>query len=462
MTGRFCVFCLIAGSLARSFGAPPVRLAVGADRKSIQLGESTNVRIDLRDAYNQSAAARKNYAIRLDLLLGNTPSGTQTVVIPTGQSSAVTAVKPPRAGIVLLKASYPELREDSIYIQVLARARPRSRIHARFVFPVFQPDGQLLSWLPVQQNPAHRLGLTLTNNISGSKLTANGQDRFRIQAFLTEDSPADLALRFSSDFGNFAPEPLLIPKGSPYGEAFLTSQRPGKVRVSLVNVIPSGVIASVDGNGRDATVTFDPAARLVLVPSPPEVPLGDVAKIRFQLLDLHGDEVKFDEPKQVSFVLEAGLGDFQPDVVTLDPGKSDGSANFVPRKAGQVKISAWTFGATAEKLATLDVKTPIAALLASVVGGILGGLLAGFWRKEDRRGILFRALSGGVVGFVATLACQQGLVPGIPTVTVSNFLWVQLIAIPVGWMGVEFLDVLLRGFGILTTAPVSQPEKSGG
>jgi hypothetical protein len=266
-------------------------------------------------------------------------------------------------------------------------------------------------------------------------------------------------LRFSCDFGDLAPEPLVIKKGSTYGEAFVTSERQGKVRVSFVNAIPPDVIApAVDGNGRDATVTFEPVVKLFLEASPPSVPLGEIAKIHFQFVDLKRSEVRFDEPRQVSFVIESGLGDFQPYVVTVDSGKSDGYTNFTPRTSGQLNISASTFGATSDQPVNLDVKTHVAALLGSVAGGILGGLLAGFWRKEDRRGVLFRSLSGGVVGFVATLACQQGLVPRIPPSTVSNFLWVQLIAIPVGWMGVEFLDVLLRMFGIPATRAVSRPE----
>jgi hypothetical protein len=455
---RFCrlsVFCFAIGGPVCSFAGPPARLAVDADSKSIQLGESTNVHIYLRDAYNQSATARKDYPIRLDFSLGNAPHEGRTVLIRAGQSTVSSVLKPTQAGIFLVKASHPELREDAIYIQVRGGARPRAR--SRLVFSVWR-KALGVPWLLAQHNSTNHLGLTLTNNITGSKLTANGQDRFKVQAFLTDDSPADLTLNFSHDFGSLAPEPLLIPKGSPYGEAFLTSQRPGKVRVTFVNAIPPDVIASVDGNGKDATVTFDPAAQLVLMASPPVVPLGDVAKIHFQFVDLQGDEVRFDESKQVSFVLDSGLGDFQPDLAKLDPGQSDGYVTFTPRRAGQMTISASTFGATADKPVPLTVKTPVAALLGSLVGGILGGLLAGFWRKENRRGILFRTLSGGVVGFVATVACQQGFVPRIPPGTISNFLWVQVIAIPVGWMGVEFLDVLLRLFGLPAARAAGQPS----
>jgi hypothetical protein len=189
---------------------------------------------------------------------------------------------------------------------------------------------------------------------------------------------------------------------------------------------------------------------LHLIASPPEIPLGNSTDLQIEFWDLQKMETPLDEPRQAYFKILSGLGDFNPNPVTIEKGQSSGHATFTPRKAAHMQIAASTFGASTDEPAQLTVSTPVAALIAAGIGGVIGGLLAGIWRKQtDRRSLAFRCGSGAVVSLVMALACQQGLLPGIPAATVSNPLWLQVIAISSGWGGVELLDVILRLFGVL-------------
>src|SRR5262245_15027819 len=112
------LLCLAAFTGMCCNAAPPVRLAVDADAKSIQLGQNASLTISLRDAYNNNATAGKDYGVTLQVSLGNAPPSQEFVWIREGQNSVVAKVSPPQPGIFLVKASHPELREDAMYIQV--------------------------------------------------------------------------------------------------------------------------------------------------------------------------------------------------------------------------------------------------------------------------------------------------------------------------------------------------------
>jgi hypothetical protein len=445
------LFCLALFTGIYCEAAPPVRLAVDSDTKSIQLGQTASVTIGLRDAYNNNATARKDYRVMLQVSLGNAPTSQQTVWIRVGQQSVLAGVRPPQPGIFLVKASHPELREDAIYIQV---RRPKAGGSARLAFPVWESGRPVPKALVEQtQSPSRATSpspveLKVTNSIVGSKPTANGKDAVKIQAFLSEEAPVDLTLRLSCSAGQLLPRPFVIPKGSDYGEIFLTSQTPGIVHVGFVDAKPPNLVKVIEGG--DSDVNFDQALTFHLVASPPTIPLGHSADLQIEFWDLQKVARTLDETRKADFNILYGLGDFNPNPVTIEKGQSSGRTTFTPEKAAHMQITATTYGVSMDEPVQLNVANPVEALVAAGIGGVIGGLLAGIWRKQTaRRSLAFRCGSGAVVALVMTLACQQGLLPAIPTATVLNPLWIQVIAIPSGWGGVELLDVILRVFGLL-------------
>jgi hypothetical protein len=428
-------------------------LAVDADAKSIQIGQTVTVTINLRDAYNNKATAQKDYAVTVQVSQGNTPSSQQTVLIRPGQNSVLAHVKPPQPGIFLVKASHPELREDAVYIQVRVPSRPKGGGKARLELPVWESRRPVPLTLvqrtpsPGQATSSSPIELQVMNTVVGAKLTANGKDALKIQAFLSREAPVNLTLRLSCSAGQLSPDPLVIAKGSDYGEILLTSQRPGLVHVRFVDAIPRNLVKVMQGG--DADVNFEQAITLHLLASPPEIPLGNSTDLQIEFWDLQKMETPLDEPRQAYFKILSGLGDFDPNPVAIEKGQSSGHTTFTPRKAAHMQIAASTFGASTDEPAQLTVSTPVAALIFAGIGGVIGGLLASIRRKQtDWRSLAFRCGSGAVVALVMALASQQGLLPAIPARAVSNPLWIQMIAIPSGWAGVELLDVILGLFGL--------------
>jgi hypothetical protein len=443
----FYSIAIFAGLMAQGNAAPPVRLTVDAATKSIPLGQTAKVTIGLRDAYNNIARAQKDYRVMLQLSLGNAPLSQQRVLIRAGQDSAVAEVTPSKSGIILVRASHPELREDAIYIQVRASSRQKAAGYVRLASFVEQAP------IRMQEAPSSSLELQVVNTVAGAKLSANGKDALRIQAFLSGGvAPVDLTVRLSCSAGQLAPEPFVIAKNLDYGEIFLTSQKPGTVQVKFVDVKPPNIVKVTERG--DANVVFEQAVTLHLVASPPTIPLGSSAELQIAFWDLQNTETPLDQPRDVHLTIMSGLGDFNKNPVRIEKGQSSGSATFTPRKPAHTRISAAAFGASAEPV-QLNVSTPVGTLAAAGIGGIIGGLLAAIRRKQtDRRSLTFRCGAGAVVAIVFALMCQQGLLPLIPAATASNPLWVQVIAIPSGWGGVELLDAILRKFGLL-------PGKSG-
>src|SRR5439155_18550824 len=64
-------------------------------------------------------------------------------------------------------------------------------------------------------------------------LLADGRDAATVQVWTQGDTTSDVRVRFYKSGGALAPEPLVIPRGEPVGEAKLTSDHPGDVVVEM-------------------------------------------------------------------------------------------------------------------------------------------------------------------------------------------------------------------------------------
>ena len=97
---------------------PPVRLAISAEKRSVLVGESIPVTVELRDAYNIAASAARIYKVTVEMRSGATVAQTMTADISPPESWTRVVFPARREGIWMIKALNPQLREDSTYVRV--------------------------------------------------------------------------------------------------------------------------------------------------------------------------------------------------------------------------------------------------------------------------------------------------------------------------------------------------------
>jgi hypothetical protein len=431
---------------------PPVRIALRPDKPTASVGEQVNVTLELRDAYNLAAFAPKDYLINLEMWSNDKVVGRQSVLIPRGRSSVRTPVLFRDPGIVLLKATNPELREDAAWVRVRSGGSRRAArlllspwfghegsgiVPALWQFPgLTQPDRRRGSpgVVPVQLSTPpgpSGLGLDLMYSDMGAKLTANGSDRAKISAFLTDVAPRPLSLLFFNDGGVLVPNPLVIPAGQDFGETYLTSEKVGTVRVGYVHCTPNNLVLLRSGGQKD--IQFDLAIKEVsLKASPPWVPLGDTSEIQVELLDLRGDAIRLPAPRTVYLALDAGLGDFESNPVEIPADSIQGRSRFTARTTGAVRVSAMSYGAQTRQPLAMDVyfslATPILVFLCAAVPSLLRVMVKPIGIKRTVSACLLS-------GFTALMVCGLavfGLYHQIPPKVVLNPLGACTVAIAIG------------------------------
>jgi hypothetical protein len=405
---------------------PPVRLAVLPDRTSVYAGEQVNVTLELRDAYNQAARAPKDFEINLELRLQDRVLERQIVRIRRGESSTRAVVPVREPGIALIKATHPELREDAAYV--------RARRGCAAVAPMQSRPGRARASCsaPPQSPPQPQpLYLDVLYSDMGAKLTANGSDRAKIAAFLTDAAPRDLNLRFFSDSGLLTPNPLVIPSGADFGETYLSSEKVGAVKVSYIHSNADHMVRLRSGGEKD--IRFDLAIKEIsLKASPPSVPLGDSTEIQAEILDLHGTPIQLPEARKVYLALDSGLGDFAPNPIEIAANTIQGQTHFTPRKMGTVRISASSYGAPTWEAVAVEVYFPaLIAILIFVFGAVPSGLRI----LVKPVGVRTAVVGAAVGGFTALAVCGLavfGLYKYVPPQVALHPIGASVVAMAVG------------------------------
>jgi hypothetical protein len=403
-----------------------VRLAVLPDRTSVYAGEQVNVTLELRDAYNQAARAPKDFEINLELRLQDRVLERQIVRIRRGESSARAVVPVREPGIALIKATHPELREDAAYV--------RARRGRAAVAPMQSRPGRARASCsaPPQSPPQPQpLYLDVLYSDMGAKLTANGSDRAKIAAFLTDAAPRDLNLRFFSDSGLLAPNPLVIRSGADFGETYLSSEKVGAVKVSYIHSNADHMVRLRSGGEKD--IRFDVAIKEIsLKASPPSVPLGDSTEIQAEILDLHGTPIQLPEARNVYLALDSGLGDFAPNPIEIAANTIQGQTHFTPRKMGTVRISASSYGAPTWEAVAVEVYFPaLIAILIFVFGAVPSGLRI----LVKPVGVRTAVVGAAVGGFTALAVCGLavfGLYKYVPPQVALHPIGASVVAMAVG------------------------------
>jgi hypothetical protein len=392
----------------------------------VNAGERINVTLELRDAYNQAARAPKDYEINLELWLQDKLLERQIVRIRRGESSARAAVPIREPGIALIKATHPELREDAAYVQArrgraaVAPMQPRpGRARASCSAPPQRPP---------QPQPLY-LDVRCSN--TGAKLTANGSDRAKVTAFLTDAAPRDLSLLFFSDSGLLAPNPLVIPSGEYLGETYLSSERVGAVKVNYIHSNADQIVRLRSGGEND--VQFDLAIKEIsLKASPPRIPLGDSTEIQAEILDLHGTPIQLPEARKVYLALDSGLGDFDQNPIEIAANAIQGHSHFTPRKMGTARISASSYGAPTWEAAAMEVYFPASiTILVFVFGAVPSGLRI-LVKPVGARTAVVGAAVGGFTALAICGLAVFGLYKYVPPQVVLNPIGASVVAMAVG------------------------------
>jgi hypothetical protein len=218
-------------------------------------------------------------------------------------------------GVLVIKASHPELREGSAFVAVRVGASLRDHeSETRATRAAAVRVGRWRAVRTVQLPPVRSTptppaipSLFLRYGHEGAKLTANGRDADSIEAFLAEPLATDLAIRISAPGGTLSQNPIRIPAGEVFGESSLTASGPGArtITIRMASLQPPGVANLVEG--REAKVTFSVAIKEVAIDfSPTHVALGSSTRVQACLLGLDGAPIAPDERKEVFFNFEKG------------------------------------------------------------------------------------------------------------------------------------------------------------
>ncbi len=436
---------------------PPTRLFVQVAERTVRSGESVTLRVGLRDAYDLPTPARKPYSILIQVFNRQTdpPLSSTTVVIGLGRDSVQTRVKLSQVGVLLIKASHPELREAAVFVAVRvgdgAVRRPRfARRPGPAVVRVAHWQRRLAQAQPVVSPGAPSPPtLVLRYAHEAAKLVANGRDADTISAFLSDSLSRELRIHLSAAGGQLHQHPIVIPAGKVEGFCDLTSTRPGQIRVRVESVQPGGVVQLVEGGA--ATATFGvPVKEVSLMLSPIQVPLGSAARIRACLIDIEGRPVATDVDRDLIIEFDHA-GSLEPKDLRLlkAQGDSCADASFRPLVTGPIKLAATTFGATTRSERVIQVVWPPLVIWGLVIGGLAGGLVrAGqTWAARPVNWgakALTEALGGVVVGTAAFAVSCLGILGATAASVACSPFGALVIAIAAAYAGASLLGVIAK------------------
>jgi hypothetical protein len=450
------LLALLLGSTAMAAQQnPPSRLVVEPGATTARVGDSIDVRVELRDAYNDPARAPRRYAIKLEVLAGKSehPLRTSTVVIRRGHRAVTTRVELEQAGMLRIRASHPQLRETTAFIAVKDdRSARRGDLSPGWSRPRSIVRVARWSLVKAAAQPVAPTGrvLTLLYSHEGTKLTANGRDTDVIVAFLSEAADEPIELHMWASSGRLSPNPIVIPAGEVQARGGLTTDQPGRTKIRLETIRPAHAVSTAIG--REAMADFAvPVKALQVQCSPAEVALGWKSECSIQLLGLESELVAADEDKMIEMFVDR-QGILEPRILELKKGAISVNGAFLPQAMGDFGVTAATFGATTQEPFRVYAVWPWLTTMMLLTGGLLGGGVrartAPNWSLR-----IAQLLTGPVAAFVGYLAVLFGLIPRFGVAATHPF-FSLFIGVVAGYAGAALIDTLARGvLGALREVP---------
>ncbi|HYI97964.1 MAG TPA: hypothetical protein VEX68_30780 [Bryobacteraceae bacterium] len=424
-------------------GSLPVRIAVNPDEASVRAGSSVEVKVELRDAFDKDANTPKDLKIAFTFGVDGGGVKRLDLTIKAGTDSAKVKIPLSAPGVYLLKAAHPYLREGAAYVRV----KPASSVLKRSWNPYGTNPFVLANYQPVRSGTI-KAQLYYTGD--ESKLIANGVEKCKIIAYLSEPAPFDIQLRLVSPFANVTPNPIVISidKDEDEATAELASTVAGDIQLQFVGSRPSDAVMVTRG-GEKIVHFAPPISQIRLTLSPPKIMLGRTTGVAVELTDDRDKPTATERELEVALSIDDGHGDFESRTVKIPSGSHGASTNFTPSASGRIKLSARTFGAVTKTPATLDVSMPVLAMILTIIAGLVGGLLAAV-RTPPLSGwrIAYSSLGGIVAAFLLYAAAQTGLVPKLPPPATVNFFGATMIGLLGGWIGAEAFNTVLKLAGL--------------
>ncbi len=439
-----------------------LKLAVESKAKSYRVGDKAEIEVVIQDVNNKAVKAAKDYLIELETRTRAGKVKKMQDTLKAGESTKKFQVPLEESGTIEVRARHqakiPELKEAGTFIKV---AKPLIRSRRGAAMPGLDwrfAGGRVLAQLPTAPSASEQEYLEIKNSPNRT-LLADGKDSATIHVFFytnkNEEGIAtqDIRVRLFNTGGKLNPMPVVIPRGSDYGEAKLVSEQAGIVNVEFLGSSPF-----VKGpDPKNLQITFGPPiSQLLLETSPPSISLVDTADLIVRLVDENNRPIATDTSRQVSFGIKSGRGEIRKDEITIAKGRADGRSSFLPTWRGEVTITAATPNLPIAE-ARLKVELPGSLLGLSALGGLAGGLIVYLTRQGSK---WWRIAIGLVTGFVLYWAFVFGVLTAIPRFIVLNPLSAFALSTLGGWLGTEVFNQILKLFK-LPSGGTQSSDKSG-
>ncbi len=419
----------------------PIKIKIESNH-SIEAGKSATINVTIVDADNNPAPTATDITITVHVLWSSGKEADFNVPIKSGATSAMLTVAMKAPGLCKFTAKEAQLLPANAFIIILnpnvqkttvvrsmsLRRSPRMR----------GPDEAKSIDEPTPTMEVHSGGQDIIIMHSARSVLADGKDPAKIEAFMTTPANRQMQIRLHNTLGTLTSDVLTIPKDSVYGSTTLVSNIPGAANVSTPALVPCP-------HDVPFTVKFiSPIVGIKCMASPPSISLIDNTDILVTLVDEHGNERTTDFPRVVSFAIDEGRGEFSKTELTIDSGRSQVRATFVPTKLGAMSITAMTPDLHSQKTG-FSVSWPLMQLIFSILGGVAGGFIAKIRSNTEH----WRILIGMVTGFVLYWAFIFGLLHVVSTSIALNPFSAFSISVLGGWLGTEVFSALLSQFGII-------------
>lgn len=441
-------------SVPRQLLSTPTRLELDHPSVQAQPGTTVNYTVTLKNAANQPVPASSDLALQVE-----TPSGTKSVVIPKGQSSATFTWQANASGIGRMQVRSGKLHPASGL--VLVTPNPSSQVHTPVAIMGHVPIGAPAHTAPLPTPPAHThipIGAVTTVHpgadthaqpaTTPSPAPATPQAT-KLKLFVTPTSvlgnavdhtwtanvdiaaqgdhdeilpvAAAVQIHLTSNLGQFSAADLTLQPGevSNFGKSVtLTATRAGKDSVQALSSLGTAGPIEVD------YVQPAPAKLRVLLGTPQLQGSGSSnVGVQVCLLDEAGAPTIYGDDLQVT--LDAP-GQFSKSSFTV-PGGSTCSeqVTWTSQKSGIATLTARAEGGIHGENTVAFPSFPWYLVWLAALGGILGavilhtdGLFSEQWWAHTWRSLMV----GGVLGAIIYLLARYGalLMPSSVPISIQN------------------------------------------
>jgi hypothetical protein len=454
---------------ARRAAQLPMKLGVRPLVQTARVGNDVSVEVAMLDANNQPATWSRPCQVEAEI---SGPSGEPQkfkISIPPNQSAATFTFRPTQPGLHTIKAHEENDSllpgGNSVLVSNPAPAKPSGKSKpSRLPFAPADSQAHLMtistgaefrSPLPASDDqtpqgpataPPSAPELLLTNASGKDEILADGKDFARIQVYYMDPNggaaPSDITVWLKWSNGKLDAQPLVIKKGSAFGETQWTSLSPVNAELFLVSSAPN---FAVKGR-RELQVSFAPAIYGIAPsgPNPLKLSLIDCQPVVVQLFDQEGRTVQTTRVRHVTFISSNPSLHLDPDSRDLSPNDSEASVFLVPTWAGTSTLEIWTPDYDHQ---TLQVQVSMwLVLVLCLSGGVVGGIAA----RDALKGSTAWRIFVGVLGAVVLVwIIVYAVLPQTHSIIAHNLVSVFVVAIVGGYGGTRVLDFAAKKLGYL-------------